>query len=398
MIHHQNIVVVGQQPWDTDLGSNCKDIALEFSKQNNVLYVNTPLDRFTALSQRKTQSVKMRLDIIRGKAEGLYQINERLWVLYPDCIVESINWIDYKAIFNAVNRMNNKRFAKTIKRYLKLLGFDSYILFNDNEIMKCFYLAELLNPDVSIYYSRDFIVAAPYWNKHGASLEPQVISKSTACVANSIYLESYCKQYNPNAFYIGQGFDQLLFTKHDYPLPAELEKITGPIVGYVGVLHSSRLDIDLMKEVAASRPEWNFVLVGPEDEDFKKCELHNMVNVHFLGFKSQEELPRYISAFDVCINPQFLTPLTIGNYPRKIDEYLAMGKPVVALQTHAMQLFAEVTYLANNAKEFISLIEKAMVEDNDSLIESRITFANQHSWKNSVDGIYEVISKSNLKS
>jgi len=391
-MHRLNIVIVGQQPWDTDLGSNCKDIALEFSKQNNVLYINTPLDRFTSLSQRKSPPVKMRLDVVHGRIDGLQRVNDRLWVLYPDCIVESINWIDNTIVFDTINRLNNKRFAKVIKRHIKELGFDSFVLFNDNEIMKCFYLDELLQPSMSIYYSRDFIVAAPYWNKHGTRLEPKAISRSTACVANSIYLERYCKQYNNNTYYIGQGFDQSLFTNKDHLPPEELKDIKKPIIGYVGVLHSSRLDIGLMQDIALNRPDWNLVLVGPEDEDFKKSVLHTMPNVHFLGFRKQADLPRYINAFDVCINPQFLTPLTIGNYPRKVDEYLAMGKPVVALQTHAMQLFAEVTYLANNPDEFIVLIQQALSEDSESLKNMRVSFAEQHSWERSVNAIYEIIS------
>lgn len=387
-----NIVIVGQQPWDTELGSNCKDIALEFSKQNNVLYVNTPLDRFTSFSQRRAPNVRMRLNVVHGKTDGLQRLNERLWILYPDCIVESINWIDNAFVFDAINRVNNKRFAQVIKRYLIQLGFDSFILFNDNEIMRCFYLNDLLKPRMSIYYSRDFIVAAPYWNKHGTRLEPIVIKRSTACVANSIYLERYCKQYNNNTHYIGQGFDQSLFNNKDHCPPEELREIRRPIIGYVGVLHSSRLDIELIQNIACKRHDWSLVLVGPEDDDFKKSKLHKMPNVHFLGFREQKNLPKYISAFDVCINPQFLTPLTIGNYPRKVDEYLAMGKPVVALQTHAMQLFAEVAYLANDTEEFILMIEKALSEDSERMAANRIAFAEQHSWERSVDAIYEIIS------
>jgi hypothetical protein len=40
-----DIVITGQQAWDVEIGSNCKNIALEFSKQHRVLYVNSPLDR-----------------------------------------------------------------------------------------------------------------------------------------------------------------------------------------------------------------------------------------------------------------------------------------------------------------------------------------------------------------
>jgi len=389
----KNVVIVGQQPWDTTLGSNCKDIAREFSKHNRVLYVNTPLDRYTSIYKRRNPRVKYRMRVVYGKEDGLIRINDNLWVLYPDCIVESVNWIDLRSVFTTINRLNNKRFAKVIKRYLKRLGFDEFILFNDNEIMKCFYLNEYLDPEVSIYYSRDFILAAPYWNKRAAQLEPDLIRRNDLCVANSFYLTNYCKQYNPRSYYVGQGFDQALFSLSEYALPKDMEAIRGKVVGYVGVLHSSRLDIDAMVHIARKLPDWTLVLVGPEDEGFKQSALHRMSNVVFVGMKDGKELPHYINAFDVCINPQFLTPLTIGNYPRKIDEYLIMGKPVVALMTHAMETFSEVVYLANTKDEYVRLIRQALNEDCEELRVRRIALASTHSWANSVAAIYKAIEQ-----
>ena len=58
IIQGRDIVIVGQQPWDTEIGSNCKNIALEFSKHNRVLYVNSPLDRFTLLEKIMVCMVK----------------------------------------------------------------------------------------------------------------------------------------------------------------------------------------------------------------------------------------------------------------------------------------------------------------------------------------------------
>src|SRR5690606_31058174 len=155
----RDIVIVGQQPWDTELGSNCKDLALEFSKRNRVLYVNSPLDRITALRYRKDNKIKKRLRVISGKETGLTQISDNLWELNPDCIVESVNWLDNSFIFNILNRINNRKFARSIKKCLATLGFDDFVLFNDNEIIKCFFLKEFLNPSISLYYSRDFIIA-----------------------------------------------------------------------------------------------------------------------------------------------------------------------------------------------------------------------------------------------
>ena len=66
-----------------------------------------------------------------------------------------------------------------------------------------------------------------------------------------------------------------------------------------------------------------------------------MPNVLFVGLKPISELKDYVACFDVCINPQWVNELTIGNYPIKIDEYLLMGKPVVATKTKAMEMFQE---------------------------------------------------------
>src|SRR6187399_1314787 len=86
LIHNMDIIVVGQQPWDTEIGSNCKDVALEFSKQNRVLYVNYPLDRGTLFRNKKDPKIKKRLNIIKRKAESIETIKENLWVFYPDVL------------------------------------------------------------------------------------------------------------------------------------------------------------------------------------------------------------------------------------------------------------------------------------------------------------------------
>jgi teichuronic acid biosynthesis glycosyltransferase TuaH len=386
-----DIIIIGQQPWDTEIGSNCKDIALEMSKRNRVLYVNSPLDRVTRIRNRKDPKIKKRIAIIEGQENGLIKVNENLWNLYPDCMVESINWISNRFIFDAINKRNNRKFAESIKKALKKIGFFNYILFNDNEMFTGFYLKEFLKPECSIYYSRDYMLAVDYWKKHGERIEPLLIAKSDICMSNSTYLADYCRKYNPDSFYIGQGCDLELF-ENVKDTAAELKSIKGPIVGYVGALQSIRLDIDLIEKIACARPDWHIVLVGPEDEKFRSSILHERSNVIFLGLKPVSQVPSYINAFDVCINPQLVNEVTIGNYPRKIDEYLAMGKPVVATTTRAMEIFKEYVYLAGDAAEYIKLIEQALKEDTPLLHTERKEFAGLHTWENCVHEIYSIIT------
>ncbi|RYF20544.1 MAG: glycosyltransferase family 1 protein [Flavobacteriales bacterium] len=396
MLRGRDIIVVGQQPWDTEIGSNCKNIALEFSKANRVLYVNSPLDRITLYRNKGEFKTQKRLAIIKGKEDGLVLIEPNLWNLYPDCMVESINWIKSTFIFNVFNSINNRKLANSIKKAIDRLGFKDFILFNDNEIFKGFYLNDFLMPKVSVYYSRDYMIAVDYWKKHGEKLEPELIKKNDLCVANSTFLADYCRKYNPNSFYVGQGCDLDIFVRKRIERShLGLGDIEGPIIGYVGALQSIRLDQDILLHIAVSKPDWTIVLVGPEDDLFKASKLHQLENVIFLGIKTVSELPDFINVFDVCINPQLVNLVTMGNYPRKIDEYLAVGKPVVATATKAMETFANYVYLAESKEEYVTLIETAMAEDSEFHAIERRNFALEHTWENSVRDIYAAIDKVN---
>jgi glycosyltransferase involved in cell wall biosynthesis len=334
------------------------------------------------------------LNVIRGKESGIVLVQDNLWNLYPDRMIESINWVKNQALFEFLNKFNNRRFASSIKKAILSLGFSEIILFNDNDIFRCFYLKELLRPVVSIYYSRDYMLAVDYWRLHGQKLEPELITKSDLCVANSVYLANYCKKYNPHSYYVGQGCELEIFSNiSDKSIPQDILAVSKPIIGYVGALQSLRLDLEIIAHIALTKPDWSIVLVGPEDDQFKKSELHQIKNIYFLGSKEPVELPGYINAFDVCINPQLVNQVTIGNYPRKIDEYLAVGKPVVATRTEAMSIFSEFVYLAETKEQYVTLIAKAIHEDNVVLTENRRVFASGHTWRNSVAEIYTAINK-----
>lgn len=386
MIQNRNIVIVGLQPWDIEIGSNCKNMAAELSRYNRVLYVNRALDRISAVRQRNDPKIQARKNSLKGVAGDLQQVRENLWTLDPRTVLESINWIPFPALFDRCNLVNNKRLAKEINAAMDRLGFTNTLLFIDNDFFRALFLPELLD-DVAetIYYIRDNLTSQPYFAKHGKRLEPQLMAKATMVAANSAYLAKYAAKYNAAAYDIGQGCEFDWMTAPLPGKPVELTSLTGPVIGYVGALLASRLDIKLLEKIALKRPEWNFVLVGPEDDAFRASVLHGMPNVLFTGNKPSTMLPAYINHFDVCINPQLVNDMTIGNYPRKIDEYLAFGKPVAATNTETMQMFAPYVYLCNDADEYISSIRKALLEDAGSgLREERKRFALSHTWENCV--------------
>jgi glycosyltransferase involved in cell wall biosynthesis len=261
-------------------------------------------------------------------------------------------------------------------------------------MFRSYHLIDLLKPALSVYYTRDNMMSVPYWYKHGRKLEPELMKRSDLVCANSTYLAAVARRYNEHSYYVGQGCDVSAFSPDKKrEVPADIKDIAHPIIGYLGALFTLRLDLKLLENLARQKPEWNFVFVGPEDEAFKSSALHQMRNVFFPGLKDASVLPDYLACFDVAINPQIVNPTTIGNYPRKIDEYLAMGKPTVATKTEAMSIFSEHCYLASTPEAYQTLIEQAMHEDNEQRRHARIEFAKSHTWENSVDEIYKAIAE-----
>ncbi len=395
MIQNRDIIVIGIQPWDIEIGSNCKNIAMEFARHNRVLYVNTPLDRMSMYKEKNTAKIQHRIKVRKGLVPDLVELEPNLWNLNPLGIVESINWVKSPRIYDLLNKRNNRIFAQAILKAINTLGFKDYILFNDSSMFQGFYMKEYLKPATYVYYMRDFLTKNPYWRKQGVRLEPQLIRKADVVVNNSTLYTNYGLQFNKHSYMVGQGCDVSLFNDIDREIvaAADLGAIPYPIIGYVGFLSSRRLDVQLIAHIARQRPAWSIVLVGPEDEVFKASDLHSIPNVHFLGSRDSSVLPDYIKGFDICMNPQVVNDATIGNYPRKIDEYLAMGKPTIATTTEAMEYFRKYTYLGATHEDYINLIEKALSENSPEKQQERRKFALSHTWENNVKEIYKAIEK-----
>lgn len=393
MIKGRDIVIIGIQPWDIEIGSNCKNIALEFAKDNRVLYVNPPMDRITRIKQKNNKRIQKRIRIAKGQIPNLETISDNLWNVYPKNTVESINWVGSHSIFKILNKRNAYLLSSDIKSAIKSLNFSDFILFNDSSMFLGLHLKELLQPKVYAYYMRDYLVKVPYWQKHGERIEPHVVEKADVLTTNSDFFAEFGLCYNPHSYMVGQGCDVSHFSDEDdvIKVPDEFKDIPSPVIGYVGSLTTLRLDIKLLEHIANKRKDWSIVLVGPEDQDFKKSSLHYLPNVYFLGRKDSSELPNYVKGFDVAMNPQLINNLTIGNYPRKIDEYLAMGKPIIATKTKAMEMFKDCVYLGSTKEQYVELIEKALKEDSKERAKKRINVAKSHTWSNNVEAIYNAI-------
>ena len=386
-------ILIAQQEWELNLGSNARNLAVEFSKSKPVIYVNPAIDMNSVLKQIATPHGKKRLKLALGLGENTVKAGHNLWVHTPQTISYSINRITNNKIYNFLNKRNGKAFFDSLKKAIEKLQWkpEKCIVLNDSQMFTGLFTKEYLQPLLSFYYIRDNLIEHPYFKFHGSIIEPLTVEKADAVFANSAYLADYARNHHKTSLDIGQGCETDMYNAFAERIePKDLAEIPYPRIGYVGFLTGERLDISLLEKLAEERKDWQIVLIGPEEIMFQQSKLHHMPNVHFLGSKKPAELPSYIQFIDVCINPQLINALTIGNYPRKIDEYLAMGKPTVATETPAMKMFLPHVELATGVTGYIKAIENALqFQENDKKI-AAINCAKSHTWEACVEKIYAV--------
>jgi glycosyltransferase involved in cell wall biosynthesis len=110
--------------------------------------------------------------------------------------------------------------------------------------------------------------------------------------------------------------------------PADQAAIARPRLGFFGVV-DERMDLGLVDRVAASRPAWQLVMLGPTAK-IDPADLPRRPNIHWLGMKRYEELPAYLAHWDVGFMPFAINEATRYISPTKTPEFLAAGVPVVS--------------------------------------------------------------------
>jgi UDP-galactopyranose mutase len=144
--------------------------------------------------------------------------------------------------------------------------------------------------------------------------------------------------------------------------PADMANLAAPILGYFGVV-DERMDLPLLAHLAAAHPEWNIVMLGPVIK-IDPAELPQAPNLHFLGMKDYQELPAYLSWFDVALVPFAMNEATRYLSPTKTLEYLAANKPVVSTPiADIVELYGDYVRIGETPAEFVAQVEEALAED-----------------------------------
>jgi glycosyltransferase involved in cell wall biosynthesis len=124
-------------------------------------------------------------------------------------------------------------------------------------------------------------------------------------------------------------------------------------------------------------------MVGPLDFEFRNAHLRTIPNLRWIGRREYGEMPRYISAFDVCLIPFLAGKVSQTTNPVKVFEYFALGKPVVSTPMHELLTFRNdgLLRLAQGKEEFASAVRESLAEPAGEIQDRRREMARRHSWR-----------------
>jgi glycosyltransferase involved in cell wall biosynthesis len=165
---------------------------------------------------------------------------------------------------------------------------------------------------------------------------------------------------------------------------------TRPVLGYTGMLHPDRLDIDLLVAAARAFPEGTVALVGPNMLDEGRVRrLEAEPNIRLTGPVAHSELPQVMTAFDVCIVPNLVNAFSESQNPLKLFEYLASGLPTVTTPVSGFRDYPDLVYLADTREAFVAAIRAALVESPELPPRRRLAVREQ-TWEARVDAVLRV--------
>jgi glycosyltransferase involved in cell wall biosynthesis len=179
------------------------------------------------------------------------------------------------------------------------------------------------------------------------------------------------------ARFLDHGVDLQLF-RPDLPVHEDLADVPRPRIGFFGGFDDYVIDMDLLERLAKSLPEAQLVLIG--DATCSMERLTSQPNVHWLGYRPYEEIPRFGSGFDVAIMPWLRNGWIEACNPIKLKEYLALGLPIVSTDFPEVHYYEDLVRIAGDADEFIQHVRQSLAGHGPSTPEGRRAAVAASSW------------------
>ncbi|MBS1271536.1 MAG: putative teichuronic acid biosynthesis glycosyltransferase TuaH [Candidatus Marinimicrobia bacterium] len=334
----------------------------QFAKSNKIIYVEPVKEIFSVL----------------GRRSRWYKFRRSRLVAPNIRVVSPVSVIIHK----------RHKWIRQFNQHLKLFFLRRHL--NPEQER---YILWAYNPSAHVYFSnlpaelKVYFIADEYAAASGTvspfiqSEEEKTLRQADIVFAITPELADQKQRMNENIHVARNAVDTSLFRpEQTYPVPEPLRHVSSPVIGYIGSFRHW-VDVELIVKAANQIPEFRFVLAGPG------LGQHNFPeNVTTVGKIPYEDVPKYISGFDVGIIPFKNIEYARHADPLKLYEYLILGKPVVSIGVDSVTPVPGVVYTAATEDEFISHLKVAW-EDRSESRDIAVEIGQQNSWEERTDFI-----------
>ena len=257
-----------------------------------------------------------------------------------------------------------------------------------------FSFTEHLKPKIVVYDCMDELSHFDFAPWQLIDWEQKLFTKADIVFTGGQSLYNYKKEQHKHIFPFPSSIDKAHFaqSKTIHQQPEDQRNIKGFKVGFYGVI-DERFDLELIRNIAELKPEWNLILCGPVVK-IDPARIPQLPNVFLLGSKSYNELPAYLSGWDVALIPFAINNATKFISPTKTLEYLAAGVPVVSTPiTDVVEPYEKLNLVkvATNAEGFVQAINETIEEEKTIWSQNVAQFLEDKSWDNTFESMMNKI-------
>ncbi len=319
--------------------------------------------------------------------------SRNVYLFYPILFVPFIRFKEILYINEKINIWLLKVFIKFIELKFKV---QRKIVWNFDPQFG--YLTKYFNRGwIKVYDCVDYFAGSAKTEEAKDKLllnEKKLAKVSDFVFANSIVLEKHLKKIRSDVVLVPQGFRVGSF--ENFPKSNQrLKKAGRPLIGFVGAVNS-RIDYDLLYDLAKKHPEWDLALWGKklEKDSFTKRQsdlfdklilLPNIIH----GQSEKSEIPGIVDQFDIGMIPY--DPNNDFNkycYPMKLFEFFYLGKSVISTNIEELRRFPDLVYIGNKVSDWEGIIKKLLKTKWPRRLrvkEKRLSIEN--SWENKIGQI-----------
>jgi glycosyltransferase involved in cell wall biosynthesis len=371
------IVFAAAIPWDGPRHRQ-QEVAARLAERYLVIYLEPPSDRLR-LGRRGCEAAVRALEV---SVEG------RVIRVRP-----GLSRLPGARLSAAVNAVNRGQVAKQVNALPQLRACAKRILWLDESAAWVY--AGRFRESLVVYdcVDEDWTYARnPFTRRFLLACEEKVTRAADIVFTSSRTLHERKRPVNPDTYWMPNAVDYDHFSR-------AAGRQTGPQDGpgarlcVMGHTMPQRTDLAMLGEMARLRPGWRVVFIGKTEWPADRAVPPSF---EFLGERPYEELPELLSPVDVCLIPYRMDGDLDYIHPKKLYEYLAAGKPVVATDLPELRAFAPVVKIARSAEELVARAEECLRENADpvlstALVRQRQAIARENTWDRRVSQMVGIL-------